>query len=75
MLRGWNPFRLRNIPQISFGMNNTVRCMGSGTAGERVFVAIGSNVGDRADQIRRAIERIRAIAAVVSTSFLYQSAP
>jgi hypothetical protein len=41
----------------------------------RAFVALGANIGDRAAQIREALERMRSLGSVVSTSFLYQSAP
>jgi hypothetical protein len=43
--------------------------------GKRVFVALGSNIGDRARMIRDAVERLQPLGTVASTSFLYQSRP
>ena len=41
----------------------------------RVFVGLGSNVGDRLDNMRRAVEGLRRDADVVAVSPLYETEP
>lgn len=41
----------------------------------RVFIGLGSNLGDRARHIARALLRVSDYAHIVDTSFLYQSEP
>lgn len=43
--------------------------------GETSIIALGSNVGNRADAFRRALQEIGHIAKVRQTSFLYESPP
>lgn len=40
-----------------------------------VYLALGSNVGDRAGNIHRALHEITEYAAIETTSFLYETAP
>jgi dihydropteroate synthase/2-amino-4-hydroxy-6-hydroxymethyldihydropteridine diphosphokinase len=44
-------------------------------AGHVVYVALGSNLGDRAGTIHAALRGLEAFAAVDETSFLYETAP
>lgn len=44
-------------------------------ASERVFVALGANLGDRAAYIQRSLAEMARFATIVDTSFLYQSEP
>lgn len=42
----------------------------------RVFIAVGSNIGDRVDHIRRALQELQANGCtLVDTSRLYESKP
>ncbi len=40
-----------------------------------VFIALGSNLGDRAGQLRKAIESLAAVVALVIRSPVYETAP
>lgn len=54
------------------------RSQTTSTAGGRshtAFIALGSNLGDRAHNIHGAIDALRQLGEVKATSFLYQSAP
>lgn len=42
---------------------------------ERVFLSLGSNLGDRLDNLRRAVAAIREFAEVVALSDAYESEP
>jgi 2-amino-4-hydroxy-6-hydroxymethyldihydropteridine diphosphokinase len=42
---------------------------------ERIYLSLGSNVGDRAGNLRAAIERLGAAGKVVAISALYESEP
>jgi dihydropteroate synthase/2-amino-4-hydroxy-6-hydroxymethyldihydropteridine diphosphokinase len=44
-------------------------------AGHVAYLALGSNLGDRAGTIRAALQRVEEFAAVDETSFLYETAP
>lgn len=44
------------------------------SAAECVFIALGSNIGDRATTVHRALDDIASYAEVVDTSFLYETA-
>lgn len=52
------------------------RCVATNMVSENTaFIALGSNVGRKAQNIHSAIVELRKIGSVVSTSFLYQSEP
>jgi len=42
---------------------------------ENVFIALGSNIGDRSAALIDALQRLRSLGDVVSTSFLYETQP
>jgi hypothetical protein len=75
MLARWTLHRPRCRAWLVAGTIYTRRCLSNSRDGERVFVGIGSNVGDRAALVQLAIDRMRALWTVVSTSYLYQSEP
>lgn len=45
------------------------------TTNEKVYIAIGSNEGDKYTAIKSAVNELRKISTIESTSFLYESAP
>jgi len=47
----------------------------TGNTPTRVYLSLGSNVGDRAAQLRDAITRVRAIGRVSAESSLYETEP
>eukprot|EP01033_Poteriospumella_lacustris_P017095 gene17095-12234_t len=47
----------------------------AGGRSHTAFIALGSNLGDRAHNIHGAIDALRQLGEVKATSFLYQSAP
>lgn len=47
----------------------------STASGEKIILALGSNVGNRASAIRKALDEVRQFAKVCRTSFLYESPP
>ncbi|EME27177.1 Folic acid synthesis protein fol1 [Galdieria sulphuraria] len=42
---------------------------------ERVFIALGSNLGDKSACLFGALQKLREIAKVIATSFLYKTSP
>lgn len=61
---------------MSQGIHHGIRSLSSGSAGaSRAIVALGSNLGNRANYLRRALDQMGKWSRVHRTSFLYESAP
>lgn len=43
--------------------------------GERILIALGANIGNRAKAIQDAVDELGKFAKVLRTSFLYESPP
>jgi 2-amino-4-hydroxy-6-hydroxymethyldihydropteridine diphosphokinase len=49
--------------------------MGGATEARRAFIGLGSNLGDRRGQLRRAVEGLRATGDLVAVSPVYETEP